>query len=175
MSLPQLPNLIDSSQLTQIKEKFAARDRVNSEYSDEIRRERENPIVLFSDLSSPSSLGQGTLLGLSYPLELDGNGGLKLSSGFDRIGEQIHEVLDTRYGERIYRPFLGTPELLFETISESALSQTLKSQILASIPYLKEENVRVAVYMKESGLCETTIHYSTDGTAQGLVRYQFQV
>lgn len=175
MALPQLPNLIDSEQLAQIKSNLSPRDLVNSEYSREIRKARENPRVLFDDTSTPSSLGKGTMLGLTYPLEINESGGLKLSSGYDRVGQQIYEILDTRYGERIYRPYLGTPELLFETISESLLGQTLKSQILSSIPYLKEENLKVNISMKETGLCEAVIFYSTDGTAQGLVKYQFQV
>lgn len=175
MSLPQLPNQINSAQLQAIKDNLAPRDRVNSEYSEQISRSKQNPVLLFDDLSTPNSLAQATLTGLTYPIELNDSGGVKLSSGYDRIGQQIYEILDTRYGERIYRPFLGTPELLFETISESLLAQALRSQILSSIPYLKEENVRVVVYMKDSGLCETTVFYSTDGAAQGLIRYQFQV
>jgi phage baseplate assembly protein W len=175
MALPQLPNIIDSAQLAKIKSNLSPRDRVNSEYSEEIQRAKQNPTIIFDSSSTPSSLGKGTLLGLTYPIQLNGRGGLELSSGYDRVGQQIYEILDTRFGERIYRPFLGTPELLFETISESLLGQTLKSQILSSIPYLREENVRVLVYMKESGLCETSVFYNTDGSEQGLVKYQFQI
>jgi phage baseplate assembly protein W len=173
MDLPQLPNAVDSEQLARIKSNFLPRDRVNSEYTDQITFLRQNPTVLFDDFSTANSLSRGTMLGLTYPIELDGNGGLKLSSGYDRVGQQIFEVLDTRFGERVYRPFLGTPEILFETVSESVLQQTIKSQVLSAIPYLKEENVRVVAYIKDSGLCELTIFYSTEGTRQGLVRYQF--
>lgn len=175
MTLPSLPNRIDTEELTRIKNNFAPRDRVNSEYSSQISSTKSNPLVIFNDLSSSKSLPQGTLLGLAYPLELDNNGGLKLSSGYERIGEQIFEILDTRYGERVYRPFFGTPELLFETISESVLQETLRSQIVSSIPFLESGNVRVQAYMKESGLCEVTVYYSTTGSEQAMVRYQFQV
>lgn len=173
MDLPKLPNVIDSEQLARIKSNFLPRDRVNSEYSNEISSLKSNPTVLFNDFSNSDSLAQGTMLGLTYPLELDGNGGLKLSSGYDRIGQQIFEILDTRFGERVYRPFLGTPEILFETVSESILQQTIKSQILSAIPYLKEENIRVVAYVKDTGLCELTIFYNTEGSRQGLVKYQF--
>lgn len=175
MNLPDLPNRIDNAELTRIKNNFAPRDRVNSEYSQQITSARSNPIVIFNDLSTSKSLPNGTLLGLSYPLELDGNGSLKLSSGYDRIGQQIFEVLDTRFGERIYRPFFGTPELLFETISESLLQENLRSQLLSDIPFLEPSNVRVQVYMMESGLCEVTVYYSTNGSQTSIVKYQFQV
>lgn len=173
MALPNLPNIIDSAQLARIKNNFLPRDRVNSEYSDQISALRQNPQVLFNDLSTPSSLSQGTMKGLTYPITVNESGGLSLSSGYERIGQQIFEVLDTRFGERVYRPFLGTPELLFETISESLLQQTIKSQILYAIPYLREDDVQVNAAMRDSGLCEVVVHYSTNGTNQGLVKYQF--
>lgn len=175
MNLPELPNRIDSEELIRIKNNFSPRDRVNSEYSQQITSQRSNPTVIFNDLSTSSSLPQGTLLGLSYPIEIDENGGLKLDSGYERLGQQILEVLDTRIGERVYRPFFGIPELLFETISESLLQETLKSQILSGVPILDSNNVRVLVSMSESGLCEITVYYSTTGTEQAMVRYQFRV
>lgn len=174
-NLPSLPNRIDTEELTRIKNNFAPRDRVNSEYSSQIKAARSNPLIIFNDLSTSKSLPQGTLLGLAYPLELDGSGGLKLSSGYDRIGQQIFEILDTRYGERVYRPFFGTPELLFETISESVLQETLRSQIVSSIPFLESNNVRVLANMMESGLCEVVVYYSTTGSEQAMVKYQFQI
>lgn len=173
MNPPKLPNVIDSDQLARIKSNFLPRDRANSEYSDQISALRQTPTVIFDSLSDSNSLSKGTMLGLTYPIELDGNGGLSLSSGYDRVAQQIFEVLDTRFGERVVRPFLGTPEVLFETISESVLQQTLKSQILSAIPYLREENLKLVVYMKDSGLCELTVFYSTDGVSQGMVKYQF--
>ena len=175
MNLPELPNRIDSEELIRIKNNFSPRDRVNSEYSQQIASQKSNPTVIFNDLSTSSSLPQGTLLGLSYPIEINENGGLKLNSGYERLGQQILEVLDTRIGERVYRPFFGIPELLFETISESLLQETLKSQILSGVPILDSNNVRVLVSMSESGLCEITVYYSTTGTEQAMVRYQFRV
>ena len=174
MALPNLPNIIDSAQLARIKNNFLPRDRVNSEYSEQISALRQNPQILFNDLSTPTSLSQGTMTGLTYPIATNDSGGLSLSSGYDRIGQQIFEVLDTRFGERVYRPFLGTPELLFETISESLLQQTLKSQILYAIPYLREDDVKVNATMRDSGLCEVVVYYSTNGANQGLVKYQFK-
>lgn len=173
MTIPNLPNIIDSAQLARIKNNFLPRDRVNSEYSDQISSLRQNPQVLFSDLSTPSSLSEGTMRGLTYPLTINESGGLSISSGYERIGQQIYEVLDTRFGERVYRPFLGTPELLFETISESLIQQTIKSQILYAIPYLREDDIKVNASMMDSGLCEIAVYYSTSGANQGIVKYQF--
>ena len=106
-SITTYPNRIDSAELSRIKNNFQLRDRSNSDNSISIQRERRNPVVVFDNLSTPSSLEQNTLRGLSYPLSVDGNGGLKLSFGIERIGQAIQEVLETRVGERVANPYMG--------------------------------------------------------------------
>jgi phage baseplate assembly protein W len=111
--------------------------------------------------------------GLKYPLELDGDGGLKLSANYTRIGEQILEMLDTRIGERVYRPFFGIPELLFETIDEYALAQSLKSQLLGFLPVITELDVKVALL--ESGGANIVVFYSVAGGESAMVKYSFSL
>lgn len=170
----QYPNRIDTVELAKIKNTFALRDRANSENSAQISRDRSSPTVIFDNLSTPESLGQGTLRGLKYPLELDSNGGITLSSGYDRIGQAIHEVFDTRIGERIGNPFMGIRELLFETISEETEAQTIKRQLLAAIPYLSEESLSVTLSLGEDGTCYITAIYSVEGSGNIMVRYNFR-
>lgn len=162
---------IDSEELAKIKNQFALRDRVNADRYELNTLERRNPPVIFSEQSNPS-LSDSALRGLSYPLELNGSGGLKLSSNYDRVGQQILEVLQTRIGERVYRPFFGIPELLFETIDEYTLAQTLRSQIRSILPSGVELEVKVALL--EDGSAQITVFYSIEGSQPALVKYAFR-
>ena len=176
MSLPPLPEItsrIDSAQLASIKNQFALRDRINADRYETTQIERRNPTAFFDTASKPPDLTQATLQGLKYPLELDGKGGLKLSSGYDRIGEQILEVLETRLGERVYRPFFGIPELLFESIDEYALGQSIRAQLQAFIPILPEVDVRVS--LTEDGSARVLVVYSVEGSGNAMVEYSFSV
>lgn len=168
---PQIIPKIDSAELNLIKTKLALRDRINS---DQFGPERDTTLPTFFDLSSrPSDLTQSTLRGLKFPLELDGEGSLKLSSGYDRIGEQILEILETRLGERVYRPFFGIPEVIFESIDEYALAQTIRSQLLAFIPAVPDINVRVL--LGEDGTARLFVYYSVEGTETALIQYSFSL
>jgi phage baseplate assembly protein W len=172
-SLPEITSRIDSTQLAAIKNQFALRDRVNADRYETTQIERRNPTAPFDITSRPSDLTQTTLQGLKYPLELDGNGGLKLSSGYDRIGEQILEVLETRLGERVYRPFFGIPELLFETIDEYSLAQSIRSQLRAFLPAIP--NIDVKVTLSEDGGAQIIVFYSVEGSESAMVRYSFSL
>jgi uncharacterized protein len=48
-----------------------------------------------------------TARGLASPLEIDHRGGLRLSSGVDRLEARIGAVVATMPGERVMRPALG--------------------------------------------------------------------
>ena len=170
---PEITSRIDTTELTAIKNKFALRDRINSDRYEITQIERRNPTAFFDQSSTPKALTQTTLQGLKYPLELDGSGGLKLSSNYDRIGEQILELLETRIGERVYRPFLGTPELLFESIDEYALAQTLRSQLRAFLPTVTEFDVRVT--LREDGSANIVVFYSVEGSEQAMVKYSYSI
>ena len=172
-SITTYPNQIDSAELSRIKNNFRLRDRSNSDNRDLIRRERRNPVVVFDNLSTPSSLEQNTLRGLSYPLSVDGNGGLKLSFGIERIGQAIQEVLETRVGERVANPYMGVRELLFETISEEVEAQSIKKQLISAIPYLEPNNVSVSVSLGEDGTCYIVCRYAVEGMSDVLVWYNF--
>ena len=172
-NFPEITSRIDTVELTEIKNRFALRDRINADRYELTQTERRNPTVLFDQASTPQALTQTTLQGLKYPLELDGDGGLKLSSNYDRIGEQILELLETRIGERIYRPFLGTPELLFESIDEYALAQTLRSQLRAFLPTVTELDVRVT--LREDGNANIVVFYSVEGSESAMVKYSYSI
>lgn len=110
------------------------------------------------------------LTGLSYPLSLNGGGGLSISYNSDRIEQQILEILDTNLNERVLRPELGTSDYLFDTISETVLENQIQT-ILGK--YIKNTDIKVKVYIDEEGVCDLRIYYSYLGGLDGLVRYSY--
>lgn len=168
----ELTQRIDTEELTRIKNTFQLKNRINADRYELNKLSKENPTILFNAGSTKEQFTSGaTLQGLSYPLELDGKGGLKISSNYDRVGEQILEVLQTRIGERVFRPFFGIPELIFETIDEGILAQSIKSQIKASLPIEPELEVRVDI--EEYGSAMIYVWYSIGGSDRSLVKYSF--
>lgn len=169
----QIQARIDTEQLSKIKNQFALRDRINADRYELTQTERSNPQLIFDEGVGPRAITQATMRGLKYPLELDGRGGLKLSSNYSRIGEQILEVLQTRIGERVYRPFFGIAEMMFETIDEYTLAQSIKSQLLTSIPVIPELDVKVS--LREDGGANMVVFYSVEGSERAMVRYSFSL
>lgn len=172
-TFPQLSARIDTTELAKIKNQFALRERTNSDQYELNQARKKNPTLIFSDPGLSPTLSESSLRGLKYPLELDGKGGLVLSSNYDRVGEMILETLQTRIGERVYRPFFGVPELLFETIDEYSLAQTIRSQLNASIPL--SIDLEVKVRLSEDGGATVVVFYSVEGSEPSMVRYSFSV
>jgi len=165
-----LPSQIDSEELNRIKSNFKVGDNYRSESYEQNQYNRKFPeIVTKGKFNTGSGFTENTLVGLSYPLELDGNGGIKTASNYERISQQIIEVLDTRIGERVLRRSLGLPELIFETLSESVLSQVIKKQILSSLPLNIE--MEVSVEISDNGIAVIFVGYSLEGSERYLIKY----
>lgn len=66
-------------------------------------------------------LGQG----LTFPLQLNVQGGLQFSSAVQKVKESIWIILRTSLGERMYRPDFGSrlSELAFEPLNSSTMIQ----------------------------------------------------
>ncbi len=76
------------------------------------------------------------LQGLSFPLRFTARGGLSVSSGLDKIKENIKAIVITTAGERVMRPSVGTlgQTAVFQNLDEgqlSTLSYHLKNGIEA--------------------------------------------
>jgi len=169
-NFPSYPFQIDTEELQRIKSKFQLSDNVRSERRDIIQSSRINPqIVRSGTISEDSKYASNSLKGLSYPLQLDGNGGLKTSSNFSRLSEQILEVLDTKVGERVYKQFFGLPELVFETISESVLASIIKKQIENAVPFNVELDVSVEI--DDNGRAVIYIGYSLEDSGRYIIKY----
>lgn len=111
-----------------------------------------------------------TLRGFTYPLQLDGNGGISLSINSDRIEQQILELLDTQINERVLRVELGTTDYIFDSLSESVIEVQLQ-RIFEK--YIKNTEIKVKASITDNGVCELKIYYSYLGGLDGLVRYSF--
>ena len=63
--------------------------------------------------------------GLAFPLQLNLQGGLQLSSAAQKVKESIWIILRTSLGERMYRPDFGSrlTELAFEPLNNSTMIQ----------------------------------------------------
>lgn len=164
------PSQIDNAELQRIKSNFQIADNIRSERADEIKRSRANPEIIRSGrMSTDGKYGSRSIKGLSYPLQLDGNGGLKTSSNYSRLSEQILEVLDTKVGERVYRQFFGLPELVFETISEAVLAQVIKKQLEQALPF--DVELDVSVEIDENGSAVIYVGYSLEGSGRYIIKY----
>lgn len=169
-SFELFPSLNNSEDLNTIKSNFRVNDNLRSENSKEIKYSRANPVITSQGiLSTDEKYGESSIKGLSYPLELNGSGGLKTSSNYDRLTEQVLETLHTRVGERVYRQFFGIPEMVFETISEEVLSQVIKKQLEEAIPF--DIELDVSVEISEDGRAVVYVGYSLEGTGKYIIKY----
>ena len=169
-SLDIYPSRVDNRDLQKIQSNFQVKDNLRSENSELIKSSRARAELIRSGgISTDEKYGAGSIQGLSYPLELDGNGGIKTSSNYQRISEQIVEILDTRIGERVYRQCFGIPETIFETISEDVLGQLIKKQIKEAIPFNLELDVSVEI--NEEGTAIIYVGYSLENSGKFLIKY----
>jgi uncharacterized protein len=69
--------------------------------------------------SSPSPIGQG----IAFPLQMNVQGQLQISSQIQNLEESIRIILQTDLGERVYRPEFGSrlSELLFAPMNTQTL------------------------------------------------------
>ena len=159
----------DSAELQRIKSNFQVGDNERSELFELRDAQRKDPIVLSSGIiTTDEKFSEKSLKGLTYPLQLDGKGGLKTSSNFTRLSEQIQETLETRVGERVFRQFFGIPELQFETVSEDILAALIKKQLRDVIPFETELEVDVAI--REDGTSTIFVRYELEGAGSFIVK-----
>ena len=169
-SFELFPSASNSNDLDAIKNNLQVNDNLRSENSEEIKYSRANPTLIVSGkLSTDEKYGVSSIKGLSYPLQLNESGGLKTSTNYDRLTEQIIETLNTRVGERVYRQFFGLPELIFETVSEEVLSQIVKKQLEEAVPF--DVELDVSVEINQEGGAVIYVGYSLEGTGKYIIKY----
>lgn len=149
-------NLLDRADLTQL------RDRILSDQQQRDRQQAKPPAAVINDFTEYKGSYIG---GLTYPLKLNGRGGLSLSYNDDRVRQQIIEVLETRIGERIYRKFFGMPDVLFDSISEDVLSNSVRKQLEASIPDIAALEYDINIRATENGDMIIVVSYNLNGSS----------
>lgn len=160
----------DSAELQRIKSNFQVSDNEKAEEYDNRDYLRKNPVVTESGIISvDGQFSESSIKGLSYPLTLDGNGGLSVSYNYTRLSEQILEALETRIGERVYRQFFGIPELIFETVSEDLVSRTIKTQLESVLPF--NIDLDVSVRISEEGNATIFVKYSLEEAGSYIVTH----
>ena len=160
----------DSAELQRIKSQFQVSDNERSELFELRDENRKNPVVSSSGIiSNDDKFAESSISGLTYPLQLDGNGGLRTSSNYTRLSEQIKEVLETKIGERVYRQFFGLPDLIFETISEDVLASLIKKQLIEALPF--DVELDVSVRIDEEGTATIFVKYELEAAGSFIVKH----
>lgn len=111
---------------------------------------------------------------LKFPIQLDpGSGSLKLSTGPDRVREQILEILTTDFFSRVLRPEFGSETFLFQALTNP---EVLASRVQFSLRKYLSVNIETNVSAKitSAGKVELEIRYFDSSTSQqGNVRTEF--
>ena len=108
---------------------------------------------------------------LSYPLQLDGNGNLKVSSDLDRIRDLIWSFIETLPGENPMRPTYGTPSPVFDTQNDwNSYIARLQTKLTEEIP---EGDFAINSTIFDDGSSGVDIFYSLQGNQQETISVAF--
>jgi len=108
--------------------------------------------------------------GIGYPLQIGTSGGLRSSTGVQRIGESVRIILETGYGERVMRPTFGCnlKSLVFAPNNEETASLA-RHYVLQG---LSQWEPRIEVFEvlvtndQQNGLLLIEIHYRLQATQE---------
>lgn len=108
-----------------------------------------------------------TIRAITFPLSLDGNN-LAVSTDADVIRNAIIHVLSIEPGEYLTRPFYGTPNRLFDSISDvpsivQDAESRLRNQVSADFP---TASFRCSGSIGENGVLDLKIEWELEGIPQ---------
>jgi hypothetical protein len=102
--------------------------------------------------------------GLAYPLQINGSGGLKLSSDSDNCRDHIVSWLETQTGERLGLPDYGTPDFLLNSYqSFSAVAVEINLRLSNAVP---EAQIAVSGDIDGNGQGLITVEWIYRGSSQ---------
>jgi uncharacterized protein len=108
--------------------------------------------------------------GIAYPLQIGTSGGIRASSGVQRIEESIRIILGTQYGERVMRPRFGCnlKSLVFAPNNEATanLARYYVQQGLSQWEPRVEVFEVLVVNDNQNGLLLIEIHYRLRATQE---------
>lgn len=110
--------------------------------------------------------------GLTYPLQTNGDGGLKTSIDYDLVREHILSVLETRPYERVMNATYGLTDQVFEVISPDLINSQISKAILDEVEEVTDLKVIGNYSNADDGIYEVKIKYSTNGVPQAAINFK---
>jgi hypothetical protein len=101
----------------------------------------------------------------AYPIQLDEKGRIKLSYGMECDRDSIFSTIETRPGERVERPLYGTPDFVFEGLTD-AISIPSRIEVALTDQISTVQKFEVAGTVFDAGILDMTIAYFVDGEPQ---------
>lgn len=102
--------------------------------------------------------------GLSYPLELDGRGGLKTVEDVDLVKQQILSVLETLPFERVMRQDYGTPDQILNAMNPILTNLQVKRALEMNVPNATSIRVEGDISKADDGVYNLRIYWTHSNT-----------
>ena len=112
--------------------------------------------------------------GLSYPLDLDGDGNLAVSTDYDLVREHIVSVIETRPFERVMRLSYGLPDQTFNVIQPEVIDAKIAMAIEREVTEIEDLRVFGVWLAGEDGIYDVSIFYSLNGVPQPKIELSLQ-
>lgn len=101
----------------------------------------------------------------AYPIQLDEKGQIKLSYDADCDSDSVFSVLETRPGERVERPLYGTPDFVFEGLTDAiSIPSRIEAALTDQISAVQRFEVTGTVF--DEGILDLSIAYYINGDPQ---------
>lgn len=101
----------------------------------------------------------------AYPIQLDEKGRIKLDYDVECDSSAIFSTIETRPGERVERPLYGTPDFVFEGLTDAvSIPSRIEAALTDQISTVQKFEVTGAV--ADAGILDVAIAYFVEGEAQ---------
>lgn len=104
--------------------------------------------------------------GLTFPLQLDGNGNLAVSTDYDLVREHIVSVIQTRPFERVFRADYGLPDQTFNVVQPEIIDSKIAKAIEKEVTEVEDLRVYGSWIASEDGVYNVSIFYGLNGVPQ---------
>lgn len=104
--------------------------------------------------------------GLTFPLQLDGNGNLAVSTDYDLVREHIVSVIQTRPFERVMRLDYGLPDQTFRVVQPEIIDAKIAAAVEKEVTEVEDLRVFGTWLASEDGIYQVSIYYTLDGVPQ---------
>jgi hypothetical protein len=113
-----------------------------------------------------------TLTGFTYPLQINADGGISLSSDADYIQQQIRSYVETELGERLGLAEYGLPDYLFQTYQAVGfIARDLETKLPIFIP---QASFSCRAEINDSGEASVEIDWTYQDEEQSTLTFKFE-